>query len=69
MTAGGVVVAAARFAGERIVGGAVPPWLVVVEGKTPLAVVSLRVVQAVAHRVDGGPTARGVAIASTPMGR
>ena len=63
-----MAIALAQLAGEAIVGGAVPPGLVVVEGEALLAVVSRGVVYALADRVDVGVAATGVTITSTPKG-
>ena len=60
-----MAVAVTQLAGEAIVGAAVPPGLVVVEGKASLAVVSRCVVYALADGVDVGVTATGVAVTST----
>ena len=67
VTASGMVVTVTRLAGEGVVRCTVSPWLVVVEGKTSLTVVSLRVVQAITDGVNVVTTAAGMAIASTPI--
>ena len=63
-----MAIAVAGLAGEAVVGGAVAPGLVVVEGETLLAVVSRCVVDALTDRVDVGVTATGVSVASTSSG-
>ena len=69
----GIVVAACcmtvtitQLAREAIARGAVAPWFVIVEWRTPLAVISLCVMHALTDRVDGWTTTTRVSITRTP---
>ena len=55
-----------QLAREAIARGAVAPWFVIVEWRTPLAVISLCVMHALTDRVDGCTTTTRVSITRTP---
>lgn len=66
VAAGGMVVALTESAGEGIAGGAIAPWLVVVERQALFAVRSLGIVDTLTHRVYLSTTSSRMTITRTP---
>ena len=64
-----MAVAVAQLTGEGIVGGAILPWLIVVERSTKLTVISHGVMHTFTDGINFTATATGMAIACTPTVR